>query len=114
MIAPAPIRTSQATPNVLSFHCSPAGMMDIFLPKLFANVATAFAFLKQPHKVGVCFADNIKVEPLGEGNTNLVFGLILIKEVGESEYPSLYFRLKSASSASNEFAYSIAVSSFHR
>src|SRR5471030_3167566 len=100
MMAPAPTRSSKATRNDLSSHCSPAGTMEIFLPKLPANFATAFAFRKLPHIVGVVPVAKVNVEPLGEGKTSFVPGLILSNDVGESEYPPENFLWRSASSAS--------------
>jgi len=73
-----------------------------------------FALLKLPRKVEVVPVDKVKVEPLDEGRINFVAELIFSSEFGDNEKPSVYLRLKSASSAPIVLAYSVADSSFQR
>src|SRR4029453_15516762 len=104
MMAPAPMRSSNAgRKRPSSFHRSPAGITAILWPYCRATAATAPAFLRHPARTGVGFAANVKVAPLGEGNTSRVPRGGGVNEAGDNEY-RLGWRPGSAKVAPTEAA----------
>src|ERR687887_259587 len=86
MMAPAPMRSSNAGRRLPSSFRSPAGITAILRPYCRATAATAPALRRQPARTGVGFVANVKVAPFGEGNTSRVPSGILVNEAGDKEY----------------------------
>lgn len=85
MMAPAPIKSSTAGRKLPSGQRSPAGMTAMRRPYCMAAWATARQFRRHPAKVGVVPVFNVRLAPLGEGSTSLVFCATLTNDVGERE-----------------------------